>query len=386
MANKRDYYEVLGVSKTASAAEIKKAYYQLAKKYHPDANPGDKEAEAKFKEIGEAYGVLSDQDKRSRYDSYGFEGVDPNFNAGFGGGAGGFDFGGGVDLGDIFGDMFGGIFGGGFGGGGRKNAPQQGKSVGARVELTFDEACFGCSKSISYTRTETCTKCHGNRTADGSTPTVCPTCHGKGSVMVQQHSGFGINIASRPCDACKGTGYIIKDYCTECRGHGTVQRQHTCNFNIEPGVEDGARIGISGEGYCGVNGGPNGDLVVTISVKDDPVFTRDGANLYCDVPISFADAALGAKITIPTLEGKGEITIPEGTQSGTTFRVAGKGAQKFRQRGKGDLYVTVNVEVPTGLSRASKDALKNYEQAIGDSNMKQRKRFYDAVSNRINKK
>lgn len=384
MAQKRDYYEVLGVGKDASATEIKKAYYALAKKYHPDANPGDKAAEEKFKEIGEAYAVLSDSDKRSRYDSYGFEGVDSNFQPGYG--AGGFGFDGTVDLGDVFGDLFGGIFGGGFGGSSsRRNAPQQGKSVSANIEITFAEACFGCSKSITYTRVENCEHCHGNRTADGSKPQVCQTCHGKGTVMYQQRTPMGISMSTRQCDACRGTGYIIKDFCPECHGQGQVRKQHTCDFNIDAGIEDGARIGISGEGYSGINGGPAGDLIVTVSVKDDTVFKRDGANLYCEVPVTFGEAALGAKITIPTLEGKGEITIPEGTQTGTTFRVAGKGVQRFRQRGRGDLFVTVTVEVPTGLSHKSKEALKAYEDTLADGNQKMRGRFFENLAKRIKK-
>lgn len=373
MAEKRDYYEVLGLSKSASADEIKRAYRTLAKKYHPDANPGDKDAEAKFKEVGEAYSVLSDPDKKAKYDQYGFDGVDPNFGAG---GFGGFS--GDIDLSDLFGGMFGDMFGGGFGGGSaRRNAPQKGKSVSTTVELGFEEAAFGCERTVNYTRVETCDKCHGNKTADGSAPGVCPTCHGKGTVMQQTRAFGSVMMASRPCTACGGTGYVIKNPCPDCRGQGQVRKNHSCTFNVEPGIEEGSRVAIPGEGYVGVNGGGYGDLIVEFRIRPHKIFTREGANLYCHVPVTYCEAVLGGKINIPTLEGDGSLNIPEGTQSGTVFRVGGKGVQRFRSYGKGDLFVTVDVEIPTGLSKQSKDALKKFDETLSDKNHKKKKSFSD---------
>ena len=319
---KRDYYEVLGVGKSAGADEIKKAYRKKALQYHPDRNPGDKEAEAKFKEVGEAYEVLSNDEKRSRYDQFGFAGVDPNFNpnaGGFGGGFGGFGdaFSG---FGDIFGDLFG-------GGSGRRsaNAPRQGENVGARLELTFEEAAFGTEKEVPVVRIETCAKCGGSGSAAGTAPETCPTCRGTGSVRTTQNF-MGMTMQSTTaCPKCGGTGKIIKDPCSTCRGKGKVRRSTKVRVQIPAGVDDGQSVRVRGEGCTGSNGGPNGDLLVEISIRNHAFFQRDGANVLCELPITFSQAALGAELEVPTLDGKVRYNIPEGTQTGTTFRLRGKG-------------------------------------------------------------
>ena len=311
---KRDYYEVLGVEKSASTDDIKKAYRKKALQYHPDRNPGDKEAEAKFKECNEAYEVLSNDEKRSRYDQYGFAGVDPNFNpnAGFGGGFGGF--------GDAF-SGFGDIFGDLFGGGSRRspNGPRQGENVGARLELTFEEAAFGAEKEVPVTRIEACAKCSGTGSAAGSAPETCPTCRGTGSVRTTQNF-MGMTMQSTTaCPKCGGTGKIIKDPCPTCRGKGKVRRSTKIRVQIPAGVDDGQTVRVRGEGCTGSNGGPSGDLLVEVSIRSHPFFQRDGANVLCELPITFTQAALGAELEDPTLDGKVRYTSPEGTQTGTVF-------------------------------------------------------------------
>ena len=318
---KRDYYEVLGVEKSASADDIKKAYRKKALQYHPDRNPGDKEAEAKFKECNEAYEVLSNDEKRSRYDQYGFAGVAPNFNpnAGFGGGFGGF--------GDAF-SGFGDIFGNLFGGGSRRspNGPRQGENVGARLELTFEEAAFGAEKEVPVTRIEACAKCSGTGSAAGSAPETCPTCRGTGSVRTTQNF-MGMTMQSTTaCPKCGGTGKIIKDPCPTCRGKGKVRRSPPrIRVEIPAGVGDGQTVRVRGEGCAGSNGGPSGDLLVLeVSIRSHPFFQRDGANVLCELPITFTQAALGAELEVPTLDGKVRYTIPEGTQTGTVFRLGAR--------------------------------------------------------------
>ena len=314
--NKRDYYEVLGVEKGASAEEIKKSYRKKAMKYHPDRNPGDKEAEEKFKELGEAYEVLSDDDKRARYDQFGFAGVDPNYGGGQGGaGFGGFDFG---DIfggfGDIFGDL-GGAFGGGSRRGNAQSVPRRGDNVGARLELTFEEAAFGVEKEVTFPRIENCAACNGTGSADGVIET-CGNCRGTGQVRsVQSFMGMTMQSTSE-CPHCSGRGKIIKNPCNTCRGKGKVRRNHKVKVKIPAGIDMGQSIRASGEGNVGYNGGPNGDLLVEISIRNHPIFTRRGMEVYCEVPISFTQAALGAKLQIPTLDGKEEFEIPEGTQTG----------------------------------------------------------------------
>lgn len=375
MAEKRDYYEVLGVSKGASADEIKKAYRKLAMKYHPDYNPGDKEAEEKFKELNEANEVLSDPEKRQRYDQFGFAGVDPNYGAGAGGGFGG-GFGG-VDLGDLFGDIFGGGFGG-FGGGSRANpnAPRKGQDIRVRITLNFQEAVHGCSKKISITRQETCTECGGNGCAKGTSPEICPDCGGRGYVVTQQRTPFGVMQSQQPCTRCGGKGKIVKEPCKVCRGVGKMGIKKTLEVNIPAGIDDDQSIALRGMGDAGTNGGPSGDVIVMVSVKADPVFQRDGYNVWVTVPITYSQAVLGAKVTVPTVDGKVEYDIPEGTQSGTTFRLRGKGIQYVNGRGRGDMYVKCEVEIPKKLNKTQRDALKKFEDTMKEENYEKRKGFF----------
>ena len=370
--NKRDYYEVLGVSKGASEDEIKKAYKKLARKYHPDMNPGDKEAEEKFKEVNEANEVLSDPEKKARYDQFGFAGVDPNYGAG---GAGG-GYGGGFDFGDL-GDIFGSFFGGGFGGGqARRNGPQRGESIRASVSVTFKEAAFGCEKEVTIQRSEQCTTCKGNGCAPGTTPEICPDCHGSGVVQVQQRTPMGVFASSRPCQRCHGTGKIIHQPCTDCGGTGAVRKRKTIKINIPAGIDHGQTISLRGQGNAGKNGGPAGDLLITVMVQPHELFRREGNDVLCEAPITFSQAVLGATLEIPTIDGQVKYDIPEGTQTGTVFRLRGKGIPVLNGRGRGDQYVTVTIETPRGLNREQKDALKKFDAALGDGNYEKRKSFF----------
>lgn len=384
MAEKRDYYEVLGLSKGASADEIKKAYRKLALKYHPDYNPGDKDAEEKFKEINEANEVLSDPEKRQRYDQFGFAGVDPSYGAGQGGGFGG--FGGGVDLGDIFGDIFGGGFGG-FGGGSRANpsAPRKGQDIRVRITLNFGEAVHGCTKKISITRQDTCTECGGTGAAKGTSPETCPDCGGRGYVVRQQRTPFGVMQSQQPCTRCGGKGKIVKDPCKVCHGGGRVSVKKTLEVNIPAGIDDDQSIALRAMGDAGANGGPNGDVIVMVTVKPDPVFQRDGYDVWVTVPITYSQAVLGAKITVPTVDGKVEYDVPEGTQSGTTFRLRSKGIQYVNGRGRGDMYVKCEVEIPKKLNKAQRDALNKFESTLKDDNYEKRKGFFKNLKDKFEK-
>ena len=370
---KRDYYEVLGVSRGASEDEIKKAYKKMARKYHPDLNPGDKTAEEKFKEVNEAYEVLSDADKKARYDQYGHAGVDPNFGAGgFGGGFdGGFDFG---DLGDIFGSFF----GGGFGGGRRTNpnAPQRGESIRMSIAISFEEAAFGCEKAVTVERYETCDTCHGNGCAPGTSPEVCPDCHGTGTVQVRRQTPMGVFATSSPCPKCGGKGRIIHQPCKDCRGSGMVRKKKTIQASIPAGIDNGQTISIRGQGNAGKNGGPAGDLLITITVRPHEMFRREGTSVLCEAPITFTQAVLGAELEIPTIDGKVKYTLPEGTQSGTTFRLKGKGIPSINGRGRGDQYVTVYIETPKNLNKEQKEALKKFAETMGESNYEEQKKFF----------
>ena len=370
---KRDYYEVLGVSRGASEDEIKKAYKKMARKYHPDLNPGDKTAEEKFKEVNEAYEVLSDADKKARYDQYGHAGVDPNFGAGgFGGGFdGSFDFG---DLGDIFGSFF----GGGFGGGRRTNpnAPQRGESIRMSIAISFEEAAFGCEKAVTVERYETCDTCHGNGCAPGTSPEVCPDCHGTGTVQVRRQTPMGVFATSSPCPTCGGKGRIIHQPCKDCRGSGMVRKKKTIQASIPAGIDNGQTISIRGQGNAGKNGGPAGDLLITITVRPHELFRREGTSVLCEAPITFTQAVLGAELEIPTIDGKVKYTLPEGTQSGTTFRLKGKGIPSINGRGRGDQYVTVYIETPKNLNKEQKEALKKFAETMGESNYEEQKKFF----------
>ena len=361
MAEKRDYYEVLGLSKGASDDEIKKAYRKLAKDNHPDLHPGDKACEERFKEIGEAYEVLSDPDKKARYDQYGHAAFDPN--SGFGGGGfGGFgDFG---DLGDILGSIFGGGFG--FGGGGRsRTAAQKGENLRVRLAISFEDAAFGCSKEINIPRIEDCEDCGGTGCKPGTAPETCPDCGGAGEVRVQQRTPFGVMASTSPCRRCGGTGKLVKDPCPKCGGKGKVKRQRTISVNIPAGIDDGQTISLRSQGHAGVNGGPAGDLLLTVSVKAHPLFERDGSSVLLEMPISFVQAALGAELEVPTLDGKVKLTIPEGTQTGSIFRLRGKGIPYLNGSSRGDQFVTVNIETPKNLNKEQKELLRQFGEATG---------------------
>ena len=390
MAEKRDYYEVLGIGKNATDAEIKSAYRKLAKKYHPDLNPGDKEAEEKFKEVNEANDVLSDPQKRQRYDQFGFAGVDPNYAAANGGGAGGVGGGvGGVDLGDIFGDIFGGGFGGGFSGFGggsstrTANAPRKGHDIQASVILTFEEAAHGCSKKITINRQDTCPDCGGTGAAKGTSPETCPDCGGRGYVVTQQRTPFGVMQSQQPCSHCGGRGTIIRNPCKTCRGTGKTAARKSLEINIPAGIDDDQNIALRGQGDAGSNGGPAGDVIVHVTVKADPMFERDGYDVTIHVPITFSQAVLGDDVEVPTVDGRIVQHIPEGTQSGTKFRLRGQGIQYLNGRGRGDQYVIVDVEIPKKVTRAQREALKAFEDSMKEDNYEKRKGFFKNLRDRF---
>ena len=390
MAEKRDYYEVLGIGKNATDAEIKSAYRKLAKKYHPDLNPGNKEAEEKFKEVNEANDVLSDPQKRQRYDQFGFAGVDPNYAAANGGGAGGFGGGfGGVDLGDIFGDIFGGGFGGGFSGFGggsstrTANAPRKGHDIQASVILTFEEAAHGCSKKITINRQDTCPDCGGTGAAKGTSPETCPDCGGRGYVVTQQRTPFGVMQSQQPCSHCGGRGTIIRNPCKTCRGTGKTAARKSLEINIPAGIDDDQNIALRGQGDAGSNGGPAGDVIVHVTVKADPMVERDGYDVTIHVPITFSQAVLGDDVEVPTVDGRIVQHIPEGTQSGTKFRLRGQGIQYLNGRGRGDQYVIVDVEIPKKVTRAQREALKAFEDSMKEDNYEKRKGFFKNLRDRF---
>lgn len=361
MQDKRDYYEVLGVNKSASPDEIKKAYRKLTKENHPDLHPGDKACEERFKEANEAYEVLSDEEKRKKYDQFGHAAFDPN--AGFGGGGFGGGFGGFSDLGDIFGDIF------GFGGGAARNpnAPRKGESVRTTVTIGFEEAAFGCEKDVAVSRVEKCPDCKGNGCAPGTTPEVCPDCKGSGTVRTTQRTPFGLAQSTAPCSKCRGTGKIIHQPCKTCRGMGNIRRQHKVKVNVPAGIDDGQTISRPGYGNAGINGGQTGDLLVTVMVRPHPRFERDGSSVLMEQEISFSQAALGAEVEVPTLDGNVKLVIPEGTQPGTVMRLRGKGIPYLRGSGRGDQFVTVRVAVPRGLSSHQKELLRQYAAAMGEN-------------------
>ncbi|HAA25617.1 MAG TPA: molecular chaperone DnaJ [Ruminiclostridium sp.] len=374
MPEKRDYYEILGVDRSASEAELKKAYRNLAKKYHPDVNPGDKEAEIKFKEINEAYEVLSDPQKRQKYDRFGHAGLD---GSGFGGfnGFGGFDFNFGFD--DLFEDFFGGSP---FGTRRRqKPGPRRGADIKYTLEITFNEAVFGTNKEIRVTRLQTCGKCSGTGAKPGTSPQTCRHCNGTGQVRHAQATPFGQMINMRTCDVCRGEGTIISDPCDECRGSGRQQKTSKIKVEIPAGIDNGQTISLRGEGEPGLRGGPPGDLYVNIRVQPHPIFIRDGYDIMCEIPITFTQAALGAELEIPTLEGTMKYSIPEGTQTGTVFRLRNKGIKHLRSNAKGDQFIKVNVEVPKKLTAKQKELLRQFADISGEDAFEQRKNFFDKM-------
>ncbi len=360
---KRDYYEVLGVPKDADEAALKKAYRVLAKKYHPDANPGDKEAEAKFKEASEAYSVLSDPEKRRKYDQFGhaaFEG-----GAGGAGGYGGFDFNG-ADMGDIFGDIFGDFFGGGRSAYGRSsNGPMRGANLRTGVRITFEEAIFGCEKEIELTLKDECPKCHGTGAKPGTSPVTCPKCNGKGKIVYTQQSFFGQVQNVQTCPDCRGTGKIVKEKCPDCYGTGYISSKKKIQVKIPAGIDNGQSIRIAGKGEPGTNGGERGDLLVEVTVSRSPVFMRQETSIFSTVPISFATAALGGPIKIKTVDGEVEYEVKPGTQTDTKVRLRGKGVPSLRNKNiRGDHYVTLVVTVPEKLTEEQKEALKHFDDAM----------------------
>ncbi len=377
MADKRDYYEVLGVGKGATDDEIKKAYRKLAKECHPDLHPDDPVAEARFKEIGEANEVLSDPEKRARYDQFGHAGVDPNFGAGGYGGGVNVDFG---DFGDI-GDIFSSFFGGGFGGSRRAdpNAPRRGSNCVASVVISFEEAAKGCKKKVGVQRIATCPDCGGSGAKKGTSPQTCPQCQGRGQVTQQQRTPFGVMQTQTACPRCQGRGRVITDPCPTCGSQGRVRQPEQVGINIPAGIDDGQVINIPGKGNAGQNGGPAGDLQVQISVRPHPLFERDGYHIWYELPITYAQACLGAEVDIPTLDGRMSYTIKEGTQPGDILRVKGKGIPHLNGRGNGDLLLKIVVEVPKNLTAEQKKILRSFEESTGDKQYQKRKGFFDKL-------
>ena len=363
MAEKRDYYEVLGVSKGASDSEIKSAYRKLAKKYHPDMNPGDKEAEAKFKEASEAYAVLSDADKRRQYDQFGHAAFD-----GGAGGAGGFDFGG-MDMGDIFGDIFGDFFGGGRSRG-QSNGPMKGQNIRTSVRITFEEACFGVDKEIDVTLKEECATCHGTGAKPGTSPETCKKCGGKGQVVFTQQSLFGVVRNVQACPDCHGTGKIIKERCSDCSGSGYISKRKKISVSIPAGIDNGQCVRIRDKGEPGVNGGQRGDLLVEVVVSRHPIFQRQDRDIFSTAPITFAQASLGGDVRIKTVDGEVIYTVKPGTQTNTRVRLRNKGVPSLRNKQvRGDHYVTLVVEVPTKMNSEQKELLEAFDKAMyGEKN------------------
>ena len=373
MADKRDYYEVLGIEKSASTDEIKKAYRKKAKEYHPDLHPGDKDCEQKFKEVNEAYEVLSDADKRAKYDQYGFAAFDPSSFQSSAEGFGGFA--------DILNDLFGGGFGGGFGGfggfGGAQrspNAPMRGENVRTEVDVSFEEACFGVSRELDVMKVENCEKCKGTGCAEGTTPEVCPDCKGRGSVMRTSRTPFGMMQTQEPCSRCGGTGKIIHQPCPTCKGKGKVRRARKIKVDIPAGIDDGQTISLRGLGNAGRNGGPAGDLLVTVNVRRHPQFEREGTSVLYELPVSIVQASLGAEVEVPTIDGKVKYTVPEGTQTGTVFRLRGKGVPYLHGGGRGDQFVTVRVVTPKGLTAEQKELLRRLGESLGDTGVSPKKK------------
>ena len=384
MSEKRDYYEVLGVSKDADAKEIKKAYRKLAMKYHPDKNPGDKAAEEKFKEINEAYEVLSDEEKRSTYDRFGHDGL--NGQAGFGGGQGFGGFGGSGGFGgfeDIFGDIFGSGFGG-FGGSGsssRRRGPRRGADIRQSVTIKFEEAAFGKKIKVKINRSEECDECHGSGAKPGTTKKTCPTCHGSGTVQSVQRTPFG-NIASqRTCSTCDGEGEINESPCNKCHGKGSVRKTKTIEVDIPAGIDDGQMIKLSGQGEVGEKGGPRGDLYIVVNVQKHEIFTREGYDVYIEMPIRFTQAALGDKLEVPTLDGKVSYNLPEGTQTGTVFRLREKGIPKLRSNSRGDQYVKVIIDTPKKLNDEQKELLRKFDESCGNKVHEKQRTWKSKIDN-----
>ncbi|MCL2083235.1 MAG: molecular chaperone DnaJ [Oscillospiraceae bacterium] len=370
--SKRDYYEILGVPKSAEESEIKKAYRKIAKECHPDLNPGDKNKELKFKEANEAYEILSDSQKKSAYDRYGHAGVDPSYGAGAGRGSGGFGFED-IDIGNIFESFF-----GGFGSSpSRSSGPRRGESIKASVTLNFEEAAFGCEKEIKISRVEDCASCGGTCTSDGKQPDACSACRGAGQIRTNRRTPVGIFPTSEVCSACKGKGKIVKNPCYDCKGTGLVRRQTSISVKIPAGIDERQSVSLRGQGDKGLNGGPAGDLFVSISIRPHPFFIREGFTVHCEVPITFTQAALGCELEVPTLDGKVKYSVPEGTQPGATFRLRNKGVPSLSGKGRGDQLVHITVEIPRHLTKKQKEAISRLEELCDGKNHPKSKGFFE---------
>ena len=380
MADKRDYYEVLGVEKGVSDDELKKAFRKQAKMYHPDLHPNDKEAEAKFKEVNEAYEVLSDKEKRARYDRFGFAGVDPNYGAGSTAYGGGNPFAQDIDINDIFNSFF-----GGFGGGTRnRNAPRKGSDVETSVTITFEEAAKGCKKEIQYDIVDTCKECGGTGAEKGTDMKTCPVCGGKGQATVNKRTPFGVVQTTQTCDKCRGKGKIIETPCKKCSGAGRTKTTKTVTVTIPAGIGQDQILNISSHGNSGYNGGPSGDLHVYINVKRHDIFERKGDDVWCEIPLTFTQAALGHEVIVPTLDGKVSYNVHAGTQPGDVFKLKGKGIPHLNSRGRGDQYVKVTIEVPRNLNNEQKKALQNFDSLCQSSNYQKSTSFFEKVKKLFN--
>lgn len=378
MAEKRDYYEVLGIDRNATDEQIKAEYRKKAKLYHPDLNPDNKEAEVKFKELGEAYEILSDKEKKARYDQFGHAGVDPSYGAGRAAYGGGFS----MDLGDLFGSIFGSGFGGSTQSSRRYNpsAPRKGNDIRVSIPLSFMEAVKGIKKTVNISPYEACDHCKGSGAAPGTSPNVCPDCRGTGYVTVQQPMMFGTVQSTRPCSRCSGKGKVIDTPCPKCSGQGRIKQNRRIEITIPAGIDDEQSLSVNGRGDAGINGGPNGNVIAIITVRPDPLFIRNRYDVTVNTPITFAQATLGSKVVIPSIDGKTELTIPTGTQSGDTFRLKGKGIPYVNGRGRGDQYVKVEIEVPKKLSREQRQALEKLDESMSvDRNYEKRKAFDDRI-------
>ncbi len=380
MADKRDYYEVLGVDKSASPDDIKKAYRSMAKKYHPDLNPGNAEAEEKFKEVNEANEVLSDAGKKAKYDQFGHAGVDSSYGGG-GSYGGGFS-----DMGDMS-DILNSFFGGAFGGGSSRsnvNAPRRGQNIEINATIGFMDACFGKEVDIKITRKEKCSECGGTGAAAGTHAETCPDCGGRGRVKTTQRTPFGMISSEKACPRCGGKGKVISSPCQKCRGTGRADVNKTLTINIPAGIMDGEPLSVSGQGHAGINGGPAGDLYINVKVKPDPIFTREGYDIHIEIPITYSQAVLGEEIVVPTIDGNVKYTIPEATQPGTIFRFKGKGVKNPHRMDKGDQFVHIIVEVPKNLSKKQKELLGEFEASLSEDNYKNRKTFFSKVKDFFN--
>ncbi len=380
MADKRDYYEVLGIQKGASEDEIKKAYKKKAREYHPDLHPNDPTCEDKMKEVNEAFEILNDPDKKSRYDQFGHAGVDPNY--GGADGAGG--FGGFGDMGDILESIFGGFgFGGGSRGAASANSPKRGADIQESVTISFMDACKGVKKEISVNKMCTCSSCKGTGAHEGTSADICPDCHGRGSVKATQRTPFGAISSTKVCPHCSGKGKIIKNPCNSCRGIGRIRSQKTVSVDIPAGIADQQTIRLGSQGDCGANGGPSGDLLINVNVKPHTLFRREGYDIHCDIPVTYMEAVLGAEIIVPTIDGDVKYNIGEGTQTGTVFRLKGKGIQKVYKTDRGNQYVKVNVEVPKNLNKKQKDLLKAFENSLTEKNYAKRQSFFEKLKKKF---